>query len=51
MRHKVCDEIIYPSPHFNSAADEVCECIIILTDILLGMWSFIHAGIKFNTLM
>ena len=34
------DEIIYPIPNFSDATVEV------IIPTLLGMWLFIHAGIK-----
>ena len=39
-------EIIPPSPNFNDTAVEILELIRNSSHTLLGMWLFIHAGIK-----
>ena len=40
------DEITYPFPNFKSATVEIWEWEVIVSGILLGMWLFIHTGIK-----
>ena len=41
------DKIIYPSPHFSSAATEIWEWISNSHYILMGIRLFTHAVIKF----
>ena len=50
IHYKVWDGITYPLPNFNGATVEVWEWIsyFIPLSTVLGMWSFLHAGIEVN---
>ena len=47
IHYNMWDEITYPFPNFNNATVEVWKWISNFTPhSLLGMWLFVHAGIK-----